>query len=205
MKRTSLWIVSCFATLFFCAISVPSAKANQWNQATKLTFSEPVEIPGIALPAGTYWFTLMSDDPDRDIVQVWTENREHLLATIMTVPDYRLHSTGQTVIKFVERPSTQPEALRAWFYPDENYGHEFVYPESRAREIAKRTGRPVLSMRDDVAANITKPAKSAKEPSVMAMKQAQIQAINPSGEEVDKSQAMQPMPQGESQTTVPQH
>jgi hypothetical protein len=205
MKRTSLFVVSCFVVLLVCAIAVPGAKADEWNQATKVTFSQPVEIPGVVLPAGTYWFTLMSDDSDRNVVQVWSENREHLMATIMTVPDYRLHPSGHTVIKFEERASTQPEALRAWFYPGENYGHEFVYSESRAREIAKRTGRPVLSMRDDVAANITKPAKSAKEPSVMAMKQAQVEATNPSGQEVDKSQAMQSVPQGESQTSVPQH
>jgi hypothetical protein len=205
MKRTSLLIVSCFVVLLFYTISIPTARADGSSQATKVTFSESVEIPGVVLPAGTYWFTLMSDDSDRNIVQVWNENREHLLATIMTEPDYRLHPTGHTVIRFEERPSTQPEALRAWFYPGENYGHEFVYSESRARDIAKRTGRPVLSMRDDVASNITKPSKSAKEPSVAAMKQAPIQAINPSGQEVDRSQAVQPMPQGESRTAVPQH
>jgi hypothetical protein len=205
MKRTSMFVaLSCFFALT-CALFAPAAWANQWNQATKVTFSEPVEIPGVVLPAGTYWFTLMSDDADRNVVQVWNENREHLLATIMTEPDYQLHATGHTVIRFEERPSSQPVALRAWFYPGDKYGHEFVYSESRAREIAKRSGTPVLSMRDDVAANITKPAKSAKDPSVTAMKQAPIEAINPGGQEVDKSQAMPAMPQGESQTTVPQH
>jgi hypothetical protein len=203
MKPTSLLVVTCSVVLLLCAISAPTAKADEWNQATKVTFSEPVEIPGVVLPAGTYWFTLLSDDPDRNIVQVWNQDRQHLLATIMTEPDYRLHPTGHTVIQFAERPSTQPEALRAWFYPGENFGHEFVYSETRAREIAKRTGRPVLSMRDDLASNITKPSKSAKEPSVAAMKQAPIQAINSSGQEVDKSQAMEPTAQNGSQMPVP--
>jgi hypothetical protein len=204
MERINIFIVGSFVVLLFCTVCLPSSKAEQWNQATKVSFNVPIEIPGLVLPAGTYWFTLMSDDPDRNIVQVWSETREHLLATILTVPDYRLHPTGHEVIRFEERPSTQPEALQAWFYPGDNYGHEFVYSWSRAREIARRTGRPVLSMRDDIAANITKPAKSAKEPSVMAMRQTQVQAMNPSGQEVDKSQAMQPMPQ-ESQPTAPQH
>ncbi len=200
MKRISLFAVCCSVVLLLCAISVSTAKADQWDQATKVTFSEPVEIPGAVLPAGTYWFTLMGDDPERNIVQVWNQNRDHVLATIMTERDYRLHPSGHTVIRFEERPSGQPEALRAWFYPGDDYGHEFVYSESRAREIAKRSGRPVLSMRDDVAANITKPAKSAKEPSVMAVKQAPIQAINPSGDEVDKSQAMESTAQGTTPT-----
>lgn len=204
MKWVSLFLVSCCGVLLFCALSVPNARADKWNEATKVNFSAPVELPGVVLPAGTYWFTLMANDSDRNIVQVWDANREHLLTTIMTVPDYRTHPTGKTVIRFEERPSDQPEALRAWFYPGDNYGHEFVYSESRAREIAKRTGQPVLSMRNDVASNMTKPANSPKSPSVIALKQAHVEAINSSGQEVDKSQAIQPMPQG-NQSTMPQH
>jgi len=204
MKGISLFAASCVAGLLL-GVFTPLAHADQWNQATKLTFSEPVEIPGTVLPAGTYWFTLMPDNPENNVVQVWGADREHLIATILTIPDYRLQPTGKTVIRFEERPSTQPEALRAWFYPGDNYGHEFVYGESRAREIAKRTGQAVLSMRDEDAANITKPAKSVNEPSVQAMKHAQVEAINPSGQEVDKSQAVQETPQGmNNQTTMPQ-
>ncbi len=202
MKWTSLLVASCCVALFL-GIWAPRAHADQSNQATKLTFSAPVEIPGAVLPAGTYWFTVMRDDPDRNVVQVWNSDREHLLATFMTVPDYRMQPAGRTILKFEERPSSQPEALEAWFYPGDNYGHEFVYSESRARELAKRTGHPVLSMRDDVASNITTPAKSVKEPSVMAMKQAHVEAINPSGQEVDESQAIQAIPQPTNQTTVP--
>lgn len=204
MKGISLFAAGCVAVLLLAAFT-PLAHADQWDQATKVTFSEPIEIPGAVLPAGTYWFTLMADNPENNVVQVWGADRQHLIATILTIPDYRLQPTGKTVIRFEERPSNQPEALRAWFYPGDNYGHEFVYGESRAREIAKRTGQPVLSMRDEDAANITKPAKSANEPSVQAMKHAQVQAINPSGQEVDKSQAVQETPQGtNSQTTMPQ-
>jgi hypothetical protein len=199
MRRTSLFVaVSCFFVLL-CILSVPAARADQWNQATKVTFTEPVEIPGVVLPAGTYWFTIMSDDTNRDVVQVWNADREHLVATELTEPDYRLHTPGHTVIKFEERASNSPEALRAWFYPGDNYGHAFVYSESRAREIAQRTGQPVLAMRDDVASNITKPAKSAKDASVMEMENTKVNAVNSNGQEVDKSQAMEG-----GQATAPQ-
>jgi hypothetical protein len=99
-------------------------------------------------------------------VQVWNADRTHLLATILAIPDYRLQLTGKTVIKFSERPSGTPEAIRAWFFPGDNYGHEFGYPEKRATELAKQTARPVLSMPDELASNLTKPAKVATEPSV---------------------------------------
>jgi hypothetical protein len=184
-----------FSAALFCALMAPSAVADQWNQATKLTFSGPVEVPGRVLSAGTYWFTLMNDDTDRNIVEIWNTDRTQELAMILTVPDYRLRPTGKTVLKFEEQPSNQPEALEAWFYPGDNYGHEFVYPQTRARELAKQTGRPVLSMRDDMASNITKPATSAKDPSVVAMKHAQVGAMSPNGQEVDAAAVVQSTPQ----------
>jgi hypothetical protein len=181
MSGSRLLFVS-LCLILFCALLGPRTMADEWNQATKVTFSGPVEVPGAVLRAGTYWFSLMNDDTDRNIVQIWNADRMHLLATILTVPNYRLQATGKTVIKFEERPSKQPEALRAWFYPDEKYGHEFVYPEAKAKELAKRVGQPVLSMRDELASNITKPAKSANDRSVVALKHAQVTAINPQGE-----------------------
>jgi hypothetical protein len=184
-----------FSAALFCALMAPSATADQWNQATKLTFSGPVEVPGRVLLAGTYWFTLMNDDTDRNIVEIWNVDRTQELAVILTVPDYRLQPAGKTVLKFGERPSGEPEALQAWFYPGENYGHEFVYPETKARELAKQTGRPVLSMRDDVASNMTKPATSAKDASVVAMKRAQVGAMSPNGQEVSAASVVQSTPQ----------
>jgi Protein of unknown function (DUF2911) len=190
--RTSTLFALTFCLLLFCALSAPNAVADEWNQATKLTFSEPVEIPGQALPAGTYWFTLMNDDSDRNIVQVWNADRTHLLATILAIPDYRLQPTGKTVIKFSERPTGTPEAIRAWFYPGDNYGHEFVYPEKRATELAKQTGKPVLSMPDEMASNLTKPAKAVTDSSVVALKKATVKAAKPSGEIVEIAEVIPP-------------
>jgi len=188
-----LSVIFCLALC--CALSAPAAMASEGNQATKVTFNQSVEVPGRVLAGRTYWFTVMRDDRDQNIVQIWNADRTELLATILTVPDYRLEPKGRTVIKFEERPSSQPPTLQAWFYPGDNYGHEFVYPEARAKELAKRIGRPVLSMRDELVSNIAKPAKSAKEPSVMAMKQAHVQAVNPSGQEISMAKVVQQKPQ----------
>ena len=190
MKLNKLFALA-VTLILLATFSVPAAMADQWNQATKVTFSAQVELPGTILLPGTYWFTLLNGDTDRNIVQIWGANRMHLLATILTIPDYRLHPKGKTVIKFEERPSSQPEALQAWFYPGDSYGYEFVYPEHRARELAKRIGQPVLSMPDSLATNISKPAKSADEPSVAAMKNAHVEAVNPKGENVSVAQAAQ--------------
>src|ERR1700757_1654354 len=84
------------AALFLVLISVATPRslmADEHNQATKLTFNEPVEIQGHVLEAGTYWFTLMDSQSDRNIVQIWNEDRSQLLATVFTVADYRFQPT----------------------------------------------------------------------------------------------------------------
>jgi len=198
MSARKLFILN-LCLMLLGALLVPMALADEWNQATQTTFSAPIEVPGRVLPAGTYWFKLLNDDSDRNIVQIWNADRTHLLATILTVPDYRLQPKGRTVMKFEERPSDQPEALQAWFYPGDNYGHEFVYPETRARELAHRIGQPVLSMRNELASNITKPANSPKDASVVAMKQAHVTAMNPNGQETNMAKAVQNKKEGGGQ------
>jgi hypothetical protein len=46
------------AGLGFLAGMVPRAFADTWDQRTTFTFSDPVEIPGQVLEAGTYVFKL---------------------------------------------------------------------------------------------------------------------------------------------------
>jgi len=119
----------------------PAAKADESNKKTVVTFSEPVAIPGQVLSAGTYVFKLADDDSDRTIVQVFTQDQKHLLATILAVPAYREEPADKTIVTFDERPSGSPEALHNWFYPGENYGVEFVYAKSE-RHPALETEQP---------------------------------------------------------------
>jgi hypothetical protein len=170
------------------AIMLPIAKADESDQKTVVTFSEPVDIPGQVLPAGTYVFKLADSGADRDVVQVYNEDENHLYGTFLTIPDYRLRPAGKTIISFDERPTGSPEALKAWFYPGENYGHEFVYPKSRAVALASTSKKPVPSMPTELAANTTKATQSVKEPHIVAMKQAPLKAQMPTGEEQEVEQ-----------------
>jgi LPXTG-motif cell wall-anchored protein len=180
-RNKSFVFIFCLALLF--AVAMPSAMmADEWDKATKLTFSEPVEVPGLVLAAGTYWFTLADSDSDRNIVQVWDADRTHLVTSILAIPDYRLQPTGKTVIHFEERPSDSPEAIHSWYYPGANYGEEFVYPKTRAAQFAKQTSRPVLSMPDEPPADTTQ------------IKQAPVIAINPSGEEIEITEIVATQP-----------
>jgi Protein of unknown function (DUF2911) len=109
----------------------PNVRADGWNKETVVTFSHPVEVPGKVLPAGTYVFKLLSNEADRRVVQIFSEDQAKLLATVMAIPDYRLVATEKPVISFEERPSGSPDAVGSWFYPGDNHGVRFVYPNLR--------------------------------------------------------------------------
>ncbi len=170
------------------------ARADEYDQKTIFTFRQPVEIPGQVLPPGTYVFKLMDSQSDRDIVEVFNKNETHLYGTFLAIPDYRLRPTGKAIITFEERASGTPEAVKAWFYPGDNYGHDFVYPKARAVELAKRTNQPIPSMPSELASNTTMPTKAMSEPHVMAMKPAPLKAQKPTGEEVETAQVFVPAP-----------
>src|SRR6476660_8176704 len=74
------------------------ASAQSWNKKTVVTFSAPVEIPGVGaqvLPAGTYVFKLLDSQSDRHIVQVFNEDESHIYATILAIPNWRLQPTDK--------------------------------------------------------------------------------------------------------------
>lgn len=172
------------AAVAIAAIAVIHAKADAWNQETIFTFNEPVAIPGQVLPPGTYTFKLLNTQADRDIVEVLGANDHHFYGVFPTIPDYRHKAHGTAIVRFDEAPAGSPEAIQAWFYPGDSYGHEFVYPRKDARELAKTTHEPVPSMPDDLTGDTTKPAKTVNDSSVSAFRNAKLMAEKPNGEEV---------------------
>jgi hypothetical protein len=190
------------------AIFAPGVRADDWNRETVITFSGPVEIPGVhltgwgVLPAGTYVFKILDSLSDRHIVQIFSQDKLTVYATILAIPNYRLKATDKTVITFRERPAGEPEALRAWFYPGRNWGEEFVYPKAKAMELAKSTNVPVLFTPIELPVEVAEPAKLVEAPVVAVMKQAPILAIKPSGEEVQLAEVVAPPPAVELQAAA---
>jgi hypothetical protein len=146
------FVKTIFAVLSLTLLAVtltPGARADEWNKKTLMTFSQPVEIPGQILPAGTYTFVLLDSPADRHIVQIFDADGSHIIATVLAINNYRLRPTGDTVVKFAERAGDNPEALKAWFYPGDNFGQEFVYPKQRAIELAVIVKEPVPALAAD--------------------------------------------------------
>jgi hypothetical protein len=171
---------------------LPAARADEWSQRTVVTFSGPVEIPGQTLPAGTYVFKLASSHASRHIVQIFNKDENHVFATILAIPSYRQRPSEKTIIRFEERAAGSPQAVKAWFYPHKNYGHEFVYPKTEALALAKANDTPVPSMPAELAPSTTKPAVTMKAPEIMALFVIPLKAEKPTGEEVELAQASAP-------------
>jgi len=160
-----------------CLLIAPKAKADEWNQKTTVTFSEPFEVPGVGqhlLPAGTYVFKLMDSPADRHIVQIFSEDGTHVFATILAIPNFRLRTTDKTVMTFRERPAGEPEALKAWFYPGREYGDQFVYERSRAMQLATESNEAVLSTPAVLASSTAD-----------VLNTAPVEAVSPSGDTVE--------------------
>lgn len=158
--------------LAFAAIVAPGARADEHDKLTYFTFSGPVQIPGHTLPAGTYMFKLADSPSNRHIVQVFTKDRSKLYATILAIPDQRLDPADKPVVMFKETPAGSPSAVRAWFYPGNTIGDEFVYPKQQAMRIAKATHEPVLSITDE-----------------SNMKSAEVTRVDENGVAIDQSKS----------------
>ena len=174
-------IFAVLALTLLGATLAPGARADTWNKKTVVTFNQPVEIPGRILPAGTYTFQLLDSPSDRHIVQIFNADGSQIITTILAINDYRLRPTGDTVMKFSERPGDSPEALRAWFFPGDNFGQEFVYPKVRAIQLAQTDKIVVPAVAVDTLDDNT-------------IKTAPIVAITPDEKEVEVVTVIQTTP-----------
>ncbi len=129
------------AVLITPAIGVAALDFNP-HEKTFLTFSQPVELPNLMLPAGEYLMRL-ADTPSRNVVQVWNRDQSRLLGQWLFVPMQRLEVTSEPVIMFREIAEGATPAVQAWFYPGREIGREFIYPKDQALRITQRTGARV--------------------------------------------------------------
>lgn len=124
-------------------VMMPNALADQWNKKTILTVNEAIQVPGKVLQPGKYVMKLLDSPSNRHIVQIFNDREDQLQTTVLAIPNYRLQPTGKTEFQWWEVPAGQPKALRAWFYPGDNFGQEFAYPKNEAVQIATVTHETV--------------------------------------------------------------
>jgi hypothetical protein len=68
----------------------------------------------------------------RRIVQILNGDETRIHAIVLGIPEYRLSVAQKPEIVFHESAPGASLPIRAWFYPGQNYGVEFVYPKKGA-------------------------------------------------------------------------
>ena len=162
MKRVLLAV----ASLGLLGIGLtPNAQADAWNKKTTMTVNEAIQVPNMVLPPGTYVIKLLDSLSDRHIVQIFNADETEIQTTILAIPNYRLKPTGDSTFTFWEMPPGQPAALRAWFYPGDNFGQEFAYPKTKAVAIATVAHAEVPTTEAEKPAEMaTAPIAEVREP-----------------------------------------
>lgn len=131
--RKALMIV--VAAAFIVAAFAPPAGAQTWStrpidKSMHLTFSGPVSLPGVTLPAGTYLFRFADPVYAPGVLAVLSEDGKTPLATMHTIPIVRTEteSNNSEIVTFREAPLDAPAAIEAWFFdaPDTLIGSEDV-------------------------------------------------------------------------------
>ena len=152
MKSTlRLAVVGAFALM----ICMPAAFA-QTPEVSTLPVTEPLDVGGTILQPGTYTIRVLPSKTDRNKIQITSVDRDTIYATVLTVPHYFAPGEETPNTTFVFYPAEQglPRALRTWFAADPSAsqgGHDIVYQESRAQQLARLSNSRVVSYSDTVA------------------------------------------------------
>jgi LPXTG-motif cell wall-anchored protein len=137
-----LTMLSTFALLTLAAVA---AQAQPSDYRTFFTFSAPVTLPGVTLPAGTYLFRLADPDSSRKVINVLSADGRQSLAMLHTIPNQLLRAPQNPEIRFMETGANMPPPIKTWWYPGKAIGYEFIYPRPQALALAKVTSEPVLT------------------------------------------------------------
>lgn len=125
-------VVTMLCVIGFATMAVIPAQADQWDKKTILTVDQPIQVTETLLEPGQYVLKLANSDSDRHIVQIFNSDQTRIIDTVLAIPNYRLQPTGHSRFAFWETPPGNAKALRAWFYPGDNFGQEFRYPKHLA-------------------------------------------------------------------------
>jgi cobalamin biosynthesis Mg chelatase CobN len=145
MRQIQTTIVAACAALALTA-GAATAQTVPPDRLTYVTFSGPVSIPGMTLPAGTYEFKIIDSNTNRNVVQIFNREGTKLFTTLLAIPATRMQPSGDPVITFKETASNQPPAVHYWYYAGDLAGNELVYPKNQAQMIANASGESVMSV-----------------------------------------------------------
>lgn len=169
MARPSLF-PSLAAAVLLAATTGAAVSAYTFDKLTYLTFSQPVQIPGVTLDAGTYRFHLADPSTGRSVVQVLSNDGAVVYAMFHTIPDMRATVTDEATVTFMEVPAGVAPPVKTLFYGGETRGYEFLYPRGGPNRIPDLTVQPPITY----APIVTAVTPAAAEPELPALVAAPV-------------------------------
>lgn len=125
----------------------------QIPEASFLRIAEPLDVGGTLLQPGTYVLRLLPSMTNRNLIQVTNEDRSQIFATVLSIPHHSSVGEETETTEFVLYPEVAGthRALRTWYSADpvSKGGHDIVYPERRAMEIAPLVKEPVYAYKGE--------------------------------------------------------
>jgi hypothetical protein len=149
MQKPRFLIALCAAALIATTATAAFAQNEPIDRRTFFTFSQPVQLPGVTLPAGKYIFRLVDATTSRRTVQVVGAEDKKVYAMMMSIPQQRLEAPRDTEVRFMEVGANVTPPIKSWWYPGVSTGYEFIYPRSEAIRLAKLTNESVLSTKTE--------------------------------------------------------
>ena len=135
-----------FSTLAMLVLGMGgTARAQPSDYRTYFTFTTPVTLPGVTLPAGRYLFRLADPNSSRKVISVLSEDGKTPLAMLHTIPNQLPKAPNDPEVRFLETSGNMPPPIKGWWYPGKSIGYEFIYPRAQALQLAKVTSEPVLT------------------------------------------------------------
>ncbi|HEU4688694.1 MAG TPA: hypothetical protein VFS23_10055 [Vicinamibacterales bacterium] len=187
MLSTRVFGLACAVAVFVCLMAAP-VSAQPLDKRTLFTFSGPVTLPGVTLPAGQYLFRLADPNSSSKVVQVLNADGTKPYGLFFTISAERLEPASSPEVRFMETASGTPAAIRTWWYPGERSGYEFIFPKEQARRLAMGASQPVLTT--DAQTTTTEQTNTAE-----------LSRVGSSGQETDVSASAAPTAAAPTGTT----
>jgi len=126
---------TCGIVALVCGLNSP-ATAYTLDHRTLFTFNQPIALPGVTLPAGTYTFRV-ADPMSGKVVQVLNGSGTQSFAMLLSIPAYRADAAKESEISFMETASGMPAAVKIWWQEGSTQGYEFIYPKTQTDRLTR--------------------------------------------------------------------
>lgn len=152
MKALTRLLLMSALILVIGVISAPNAMA-QIAETSFLQVTDPLDVGGTVLEPGTYVIRVLPGYTNRNLLQITNEDRSKIFATVLSIPHAYPVGVGESNTEYVLYPAIAgtTRALRTWYAVNSTSkgGHDIVYPEKRAMELAPVVQEPVYAYKGE--------------------------------------------------------